>query len=177
MDAVLISGPGIFPIEFKCGERRYYATDYNQAWDYALDLKYFHLGSHNAPILPMLIATGATHSDKKWQHAYADAVRPPRRCCPADLAEALSEGLTVVSGPSLDGVAWGNAPYHPTPTIVEAARALYSRHSVESITRNDAGAQNLAVTSKAVDEIIDRRNAAAGRQSFLSLACQALERL
>ena len=41
IDAVLISGPAIFPIEFKCGERIYRPADYNQAWDYALDLKNF----------------------------------------------------------------------------------------------------------------------------------------
>jgi len=156
VDAVLVSGSGIFPIEFKCGERLYQAADINQVWDYALDLKNFHLGSHDAPILPILVATRATFSDEKWQPAHADGVCAPRRCCPAELAGVLSDGLRVVSGPSLDGETWGNAPYHPTPTIVEAARALYSRHTVESITRNDAGAQNLAVTSGAVDEIIDR---------------------
>lgn len=156
IDAVLISGPGIFPIEFKCGERHYRPADYDQVWDYALDLKNFHLASHNAPILPILVATLATHSDEEWQCAHADGVRPPRRCNPTDLASVLKNGLAVTSGPLIDGQAWGNAPYHPTPTIVEAARALYSGHSVESISRNDAGAKNLAVTSGAVEEIIDR---------------------
>jgi hypothetical protein len=58
IDAVLISGPAIFPIEFKCGEREYHAADLNQAWDYALDFKNFHLASHEAPILPILLAVG-----------------------------------------------------------------------------------------------------------------------
>ena len=44
IDAVLISGPAIFPIEFKCGERQFHVADFNQAWDYALDLKNFHRG-------------------------------------------------------------------------------------------------------------------------------------
>ena len=73
----------------------------------------------------------------------------------ADLGRVLKEGLTIAEGASLDGEAWGRAPYHPTPTIIEAARALYSRHSVEAISRNDAGAKNLQVTSVAVEEIID----------------------
>src|ERR1700750_1240959 len=55
----------------------------------------------------------------------------------------LRDGLVLVTGPTLDGEAWGFAPYQPTPTIIEAARALYSRHTVEAISRNDAGAQNL----------------------------------
>jgi len=59
IDAVIVSGPAIFPLEFKCGERAFHSADYNQAWDYALDLKNFHLESHHAPIFPVLVATEA----------------------------------------------------------------------------------------------------------------------
>ena len=90
---------------------------------------------------------------------HADGVRPPRRARPVDLSRVLKEGLALANGPDVDGEAWGTAPYHPTPTIIEAARALYSRHSVEAITRNDAGAKNLSVTSAAVEEIIERARA------------------
>src|SRR5687768_1143029 len=45
IDAVIVSGPAIFPIEFKCGEAAYNTADCNQAWDYALDLKNFHRAS------------------------------------------------------------------------------------------------------------------------------------
>jgi hypothetical protein len=46
--------------------------------------------------------------------------------------------------------------YRPTPTIVEAAEILYRTHSVTDISRSDAGAKNLQVTSASVSEIIDR---------------------
>lgn len=156
IDAVVISGSAIFPIEFKCGERKYHIADYNQAWDYALDLKNFHLGSHDAPLLPLLVATAATLSDDAWPESHTDGVRPPRRCKPADLRRVLQEGVALHDGSPLDGEAWGFAPYQPTPTIIEAARALYSRHSVEAISRSDAGARNLRVTSVAVEEVVDR---------------------
>jgi hypothetical protein len=51
--------------------------------------------------------------------------------------------------------AWLQAPYRPTPTIVEAARALYAQHSVEAITRYDAGAYNLRVTSNRIEALVD----------------------
>jgi hypothetical protein len=156
IDAVLISGPAIFPIEFKCGEREYHKADYNQAWDYALDLKNFHLASHHAPVLPVLVATAASRSDDNWGEPHPDGVRPPRRCRAADVERVFVQGLALVDGPPLDGEAWGRAPYHPTPTIIEAARALYYRHTVEAISRSDAGAKNLRQTSGAVEEIIDR---------------------
>lgn len=156
IDAVLISGPAIFPIEFKCGERNYHTADYNQAWDYALDLKNFHSASHAAPIFPVLVATEAATSDPEWATPHPDAVRPPRRCNAADLSKTLRDGLRLVEGLPVEPVAWGTAPYQPTPTIIEAARALYSKHSVEAISRHDAGAKNLRTTSIAVDEVIDR---------------------
>ena len=42
IDAVLVAGPAVFVLEFKVGEREFNTHDYNQAWDYALDLKNFH---------------------------------------------------------------------------------------------------------------------------------------
>ena len=44
----------------------------------------------------------------------------------------------------------------PTPTIIEAAQALYQNHDVKEISRNDAGAQNLTETTAAISQIIDR---------------------
>jgi hypothetical protein len=52
------------------------------------------------------------------------------------------------------------ASYEPSPTIIEAARALYSRHSVEAISRSDAGARNLRVTSRSVEAVIDQARTA-----------------
>ena len=57
IDAVLISGPAIFPIEFKCGEKLFTRDALNQSWDYALDLKNFHLESRAAPIFPLLASS------------------------------------------------------------------------------------------------------------------------
>jgi hypothetical protein len=161
IDAVVISGPAIFPLEFKCGEREYRRADFEQAWDYALDLKNFHQASHQAPICPVLIATDADQSDETWPPPHADDVRPPIRCNAGDLGRVLRHGLTLVAGKTaaIDGPAWGGSPYEPTPTIIEAARALYARHSVEAISRHDAGATNLKVTSAGVEEVIERSRA------------------
>ena len=156
IDAALISGPAIFPIEFKCGAAEYRRADYNQAWDYALDLKNFHKASHEAPIFPVLLATEAGPGDHTWPSPHADGVRPPIRCNPRELRQMLDVALALAQGPSLDGAAWGIAPYEPTPTIIEAAQALYSRHSVEAISRSDAGARNLRLTSRRVEDVIEQ---------------------
>jgi hypothetical protein len=51
---------------------------------------------------------------------------------------------------------WAVSPYHPTPTIIEAAQALYAQHTVEAIARNDAGAKNLRLTSRRLEELVDQ---------------------
>jgi hypothetical protein len=154
IDAVVVSGPAIIPIEMKCGATTYVAEHRNQAWDYALDLRNFHKASHDAPVFPLLVATAARRADQHWSLAHADGVRPPFLCNASGLRGALESALSLAQGPVIDVQAWARAPYHPTPTIVEAARALYSRHSVEAITRNDAGARNLRVTSRSVERVI-----------------------
>jgi hypothetical protein len=155
IDAVVLTGSAIIPIEFKVGDRDYRRRDFEQAWDYGLDLKNFHEASHSADIFPLLVATEAETIDADWPPPHADGVRPPRRCNAASLADALRLGRALGTGAPIDGPAWGHAPYRPTPTIVQAARALYSRHSVEAISRNDAGATNLRLTSRRIEEVID----------------------
>ena len=62
--------------------------------------------------------------------------------------------LAVTSGPSIDTDQWVVGSYEPTPTIVEAARALYAGHKVNEITRSTASARNLTETSTSIMKII-----------------------
>lgn len=153
-DAVLVSGAAIVPIEFKVGATRHERQDWEQAWDYGLDLKNFHAPSHAADIFPILCATEASRTDVRWRAPHADGVRPPFRCNAASLRDAIRLALRAARAGELNPETWGEGNYSPTPTIIEAARALYARHSVHEITRNDAGAVHLAATSAAVESIL-----------------------
>lgn len=159
IDAVLISGPVIIVIEFKVGAKIFERAAENQVWDYALDLKNFHLGSHDAPIVPILVATEATDGDSSISIRHADGVYRPLRTNPAGLRPLVELIAKTVTGTPIDAEAWGRAPYRPTPTIIEAAQALYANHSVDAISRNDAGAKNLASTSARVEALVDEARA------------------
>jgi hypothetical protein len=157
VDAVLVTDTAVVPIEFKVGAKKFQQIDYEQAWDYGLDLKNFHAPSHAAPIFPILCATETPKSDRRWRPPHADGVRPPFRTNADSLGKAIDLALAEAAGESanaIDPAAWGTGSYSPTPTIIEAARSLYARHTVHDITRSDAGAVNLAVTSAAVERII-----------------------
>lgn len=165
IDAVLVTPQVIFPIEFKVGEANHQRSHLNQVWDYALDLKNFHKASHPAPIVPVLVATHATHSDGELTEPHADAVHPPIRANSKSVRTVLDLGLDKYRESSVDVSEWGHSSYQPTPTIIEAAQSLYSRHSVDAIARHDAGARNLRVTSARVEKLIEA--AAREKQKFI----------
>src|SRR5262249_42101575 len=77
IDTVLLIGPIVFVVEFKVGETVFDRTFRDQVWDYALDLKNFHEASHLAPIVPILIATGAETSPPCELYADDDKVYRP----------------------------------------------------------------------------------------------------
>ena len=162
VDAVLVTASCVMPVEFKVGATTIQQLDYEQAWDYGLDLKNFHAPSHAAPIFPILCATEVQKSERCWKPPHADGVRPPFCANAESLVDAIALacdaatlGIPVTSTPiTIDPATWGAGSYSPTPTIIEAARSLYARHTVHDITRSDAGAVNLAVTSAAVEQII-----------------------
>jgi hypothetical protein len=64
----------VLPIEFKVGAKKFQQADYEQAWDFRLDLKNFHAPSHAAAIFPILCATDTPKSDRRW--------KPPRAARP-----------------------------------------------------------------------------------------------
>jgi hypothetical protein len=155
IDAVLIVGPIAFALEFKVGESVFDRSAIEQVWDYALDLKNFHEASHSASIVPIVIATGATESPLIKILSDADKVYRPITTTASNLRCVIDNLLAVVQDESINAQRWAKAPYHPTPTIIEAARALYAQHSVEAIARYDAGAKNLRTTSRRIEELID----------------------
>jgi Uncharacterized conserved protein len=155
IDVVLLVGSVIFVLEFKVGEKTFTSYALNQAYDYALDLKNFHETSRDLFIAPIVIATNASASRPPIATTvHNDKVLKPMRCSVELLAETLKRVLDFAADVSIDVEKWETGRYSPTPTIIEAAMALYNNHSVEEISRSDAAAINLTVTSQAISEVI-----------------------
>jgi Uncharacterized conserved protein (DUF2075) len=155
IDVVLLIGPVVFVVEFKVGEKNFDRAAIDQVWDYALDLKNFHEASHNVSIVPILIATEAEVLAPIELQADEDKVYRPVSINTEGFRVAVDLILKSIAGSVLDDQQWSRAPYHPTPTIVEAARSLYAHHSVEAIACYDAGKQNLRVTSRRIEDLVD----------------------
>jgi hypothetical protein len=156
IDAVIIIGAVIFILEFKIGEREYHSYAVDQVMDYALDLKNFHESSHEQFIAPILIATKAKHSYttiSPTQHN--DKLLFPIKSNLELLRTVIEDVLKFCEGEEIDKIKWEKGHYRPTPTIIEAARALYFGHSVSEISRNDASAINISRTCEEIFKIID----------------------
>lgn len=156
VDVIVLHEGRIFVLEFKVGEGTYPAAALDQALDYALDLKNFHAESHEREIVPVLIATNAQEMPQTIRK-YGDGVFLPLKCN----AENYLESIWVLNkqegnfDPPVDAHSWLKSMYRPTPTIVEAAQALYGGHNVKDITRSSADIPNLTVTANAINLIIE----------------------
>lgn len=155
IDVVLLIGDVVFAIEFKVGAAWVDRAAEEQVWDYALDLKNFHEASHELRIVPIAIATADDARDSTQVFASdPDGVCRPIAAAPADLRPLIDEAVSRFRLREVDAQQWFASSYRPTPTIIEAARALYAQHSVEEIARYDAGAENLRRTSARIEEIV-----------------------
>lgn len=176
IDNVLLCGGLIFLLEFKVGEKDYPQHAIDQVMDYALDLKNFHKESHNKKIVPILISTRAEDRNNLVQ-PFEDGIFNVLCCNEKNLETMIRIILQMVGNQGddaanswrrvsevsdgygrdapIDPQVWINSQYMPTPTIIEAAQALYRDHNVDDISRSDAGAINLSETTKAINQIID----------------------
>lgn len=156
IDVLLIIRHIIFVLEFKVGDETYSKIAIDQVWDYGLDLKNFHETSHAATIAPILIATQAKPIESDTIHIYQDNLLRPLKCNPTNLNRVIEKVLEYNKGLNIEVEGWKKGRYSPSPSIIEAALALYRGHSVADISRNDASAENLTKTSASISQIIEK---------------------
>lgn len=154
IDNIVIYKGIIFLLEFKVGEKKYPSYAIEQVTDYAFDLSCFHKESQNRLLVPILISTKA-HSVKQEIRISKDNVLETICCNEYEIAKYITEVSLKFIQDEIIPDDWINSLYMPTPTIIEAAQALYLGHNVEDISRNDASAKNLNQTTKAINKIID----------------------
>lgn len=154
IDVVYLKSGLVFSLEFKVGEKNYSRSAIDQVTDYVLDLKNFHKASHNRILVPILVATEALERSNDLQEL-RPGILNVLYCNKSNLATVINAVLQQYDEKELDAGEWIESIYMPTPTIIEAAQALYRNHSVKDIARNDAKAVNLQQTAEAINKIIE----------------------
>ena len=169
VDAVLLSSEIVLCIEFKTEEKKYNRQLYRQAEDYALDLRDFHDQSRDRHIVPVAVALKAEPTEYVDCNTPDDWVRPVVFANADDLFEKIVSA--VIAEPktgksAIDAAAWDMSAYHPVPTIIEAAEALFAGHNVREIAHSHSGEINLTKTSDRLLEIIQ-----CAQQENLKIVC------
>ncbi len=155
IDVVLLLRGMIFCLEFKVGKKEEFQAGIEQVMDYALDLKNFHLYSHNRKIVPILVPTRyKEYTTNFFPSIYNDEIYNPMITGEENLQELIARVLEHAGAECNDEPLdnWVISPYTPTPTIIEAARTLFENHSVEEITRHEA---DKVSTDRTINYILD----------------------
>lgn len=154
IDNVILYKGIVFLLEFKVGESTYPSYAIDQVTDYALDLSCFHKESRNKLLVPILVCTKANNTSNDVSIMKENILNV--HCCNAfGICEYIKNICKKFNKNDFDYNQWIDSIYMPTPTIIEAAQALYMGHEVREISRSDANAKNLNQTTKAINDIID----------------------
>ena len=155
VDVIILYLGVVFVLEFKVGGKSYPNSALEQGLDYSVDLKNFHEQSHYRAIVPIIIATEAPSCEPLIKK-YPDCVYFPIRSNENNFVSHIKAVANEINESNvLVPLEWLESIYKPTPTIIEAAQALYKGHSVKEISRSDSGTINLGATSDTISEIIN----------------------
>ena len=154
VDAIVLIDGIVFILEYKTGRQTFNQSARNQVWDYALDLKNFHADSKDRILVPIVVVPCALNEDcQLTPKSSEDKVYEPLFTNTHQLGTAIQNILDQATvQPSQSDEAWANSGYEPTPTIIEAAIALYEKNNVADITKSSG---DIEKTSKALNRIID----------------------
>jgi hypothetical protein len=153
VDNIIIINDTAFIVEFKVGDGNYEKHAIEQVIDYTIDLKNFHEGSHHIKLIPVLVATNAIEFNEPYENIFL--FKSAAKANQYNLKNIITQFIDKTGKP-IDTNYWENSIYKPTPTIVEAAQALYKGHNVKEITRSDAGTINLSKTADCINSIIEK---------------------
>ena len=139
-DVIVVINGIVFVLEYKTSEQKFQRDAILQVWDYALDLKNFQEGSLNRILIPILVAPKEkdSHCKLDLKH-FEDNVYEPLMVNSNNLGKAFEKVLDDIKcqpQPTYDDDIWAKSGYSPTPTIIEAAIALYEENTVEDITKH-----------------------------------------
>lgn len=139
-DVIAIIDGVVFVLEYKTVEQKFHRGAMIQVWDYALDLKNFQEGSLNRVLVPILVVPREKDKHCKLDLVhYEDNVYEPLMVNEKFLGAALAKVLGSLPHEFqsvIDDDIWAKSGYEPTPTIIEAAIALYEENTVEDITKH-----------------------------------------
>lgn len=156
IDAVILAEDIIIVIEFKENDK-FSPASQRQVEDYALSLRDFHQESLKRTIIPVLCCLYAAEEGSPYrQNTDSEEIAPISLCNRLNLSNKCLENYYKYHNNDLaiDPYEWNHADYSPVPTIIDAARLLYSKHNIRELNMYSTSKKNLSETTNRLEEII-----------------------
>jgi hypothetical protein len=161
IDAVLLLGDRIVILEAKSGNAFFHAK--KQIEEYALLLHYFHKASANQIIVPIIVSPGAGQPDldplRQDEMFPQLAIYWVKRIVTTSW-QYLPDVLGFVGNrkgvEQIKAESWDESPYHPVPSIIEAAIALKSGLSIREIAHCEASEHEIGQVRQTIQAYVDR---------------------
>ena len=161
IDAVLLIHSEIVILEAKSG------VDFSQARrqieEYALLLHYFHKASDERRIVPIIVSPEATAPDldplKQNELSPQLAIYWVKRVFTTswlNLPNVLNLVGSRESSEQIQAESWDESPYHPVPSIIEAAIALKGGLSIREIAQCEASEHEVGLVRETIQSYVDR---------------------
>jgi hypothetical protein len=159
IDVVLIVGDTIVILEAKSGSAFLQAR--RQIEEYSLLLHYFHKASAEKKIVPIIVSPEAAPPSLDAVDQFemfpqlaaywiCRVIQSPWTC----IAEILTK-IGCNGNSQLDPSSWDTSPYHPVPSIIDAAMALRSGLSIREIAHSEASEHEIEVVQNTIQNIVD----------------------
>ncbi len=160
IDVVLLIGQAIVILEAKSGNA--FLPARRQIEEYALLLHYFHKASADKRIIPIIVSPEAERPNLDLLHQFemfpqlatywiVSVIQAPWTC--------LSEIFARIDGTGtgqLDAAPWDGSPYHPVPSIIDAAIALRSGLSIREIAHSEASEYEIEMVRDTIQVLVER---------------------
>ncbi len=163
IDAVLLIGDVIVVLEAKTTDTASQAT--RQLQEYALLLHYFHKGSTERRIVPLIVTSEESELDldafnqrEMFPQLSAYWISKVLRTSWKD----LTKFLLLIARTSTEQVlpeTWDNSAYFPVPSIMDAAVALKSGLSIREIAHSEASEHEISSVRDAIQGYVEMARA------------------
>ena len=154
IDTVIIAEDIVFVIEFKLDRKKYELADIRQVQDYANDLIDFHFESKNRIVVPLLLAPfAASLPNQLFLNSTDTCIKSNSKSLSSDLLNFYLKNHNS-SNQLIDPITWRRGEYRPTPTIIQAAKALFADQKVETISKFGAEEIDLNNTTQYLIDVI-----------------------
>ena len=164
LDAVLLISGKIVILEAKSGNALLQAR--KQIEEYALLLHYFHKASADRVIVPIIVSPEAGEPDldplKQSELFPQLAIYWVKRVIATSwqyLPEVLSLTGSRENSDQVQAESWDESPYHPVPSIIEAAIALKGGLSIREIAHCEASEHEIGLVRQTIQAYVDQSRA------------------